>query len=596
MAKTSLQLKLKRKKAFNLANKGEFESAIDIYQMIFRQNPKDANAAFMLGALYGSLENNTEAVRFSRLAIELDNTLVDAYYNLAQAEKKLGNNDAAIDALKYVIRLNPEHVEALNNLGFLLTSQGSYFEAIKYFQQALKIKPDHIEALINISDFYKERAQYKLARDYIKRALFIEPESKDLKRRLAYIYQISGDSQEAIKLHKENIDSDKNDLESIAALATCYERNGAYEESLLLLKPHLHNNVAAIIATAFSKLAKHFNREEEAIGYLEKAVSESNGRKQPSALYFQLGRLYDSKKDYDNAFQCYQKANQYQKTEFHAKGIKTEHFNDLAKKLRISFTSTFYDKAPRSNILTKRPIFIVGMPRSGTTLTEQILSSHPEVTGADELPDIALITEKLPSILHAKHDYPECLTELTSSALDHSSKLYLERLDSISKTSPYLTDKMPHNFLHLGLINLMFPNAAIIYCTRNPMDNCLSIYFSEFNRMHGYSNELATVGKHYREHVALMKHWKELLGEKILELKYEEMVNDQENNTRRLLDFCGLKWDESCLQFHKSKRVANTISYDQVRQPIYKKSVERWKNYEKHMSPLAEALGIKIGD
>ena len=238
------------------------------------------------------------------------------------------------------------------------------------------------------------------------------------------------------------------------------------------------------------------------------------------------------------------------------------------------------------------PVFIVGMPRSGTTLAEQILASHPQVFGAGELPDIDDISRQLERVVPGNLKYPDCMELAAADTLRAARDGYLRKLADLSSGAHRVTDKMPHNFEHLGLIAALFPNARIVHCIRNPLDTCLSIYFNDFNAGHGYATDLGMLGEHYNEYHRMMMHWKNVLPIKIFDLVYEDIIRDQEQISRQLLAYCGLDWDPACLEFYKNKRTVSTFSYDQVRKPIYTGSVERWRRYEKFLEPLIKALSV----
>ena len=252
----------------------------------------------------------------------------------------------------------------------------------------------------------------------------------------------------------------------------------------------------------------------------------------------------------------------------------------------------FFINAPKSTNLTERPVFIVGMPRSGSTLTEQILCSHPDVYGAGEIITFPRIIRDLPNYLGARSVYPESLSRLTVEILDNLSECYLKEINLLNNEKQRVTDKTLANYLYLGLISLMFPNARIIHCKRDPRDTCLSIFFQNFDESHNYATRLENLGSYYNQYDRLMKHWKSLVKVPIYEVQYEELIDNQEKISRELVDFIGLEWNEKVLKFYDTKRVVVTASYDQVRQKIYKKSAKRWKNYEKHIEPLVKTLGI----
>jgi len=236
------------------------------------------------------------------------------------------------------------------------------------------------------------------------------------------------------------------------------------------------------------------------------------------------------------------------------------------------------------------PIFVLGMPRSGTTLTEQIIASHPDVYGAGELPDLLRIA-------HRKTDpkttsFPDNLRYLDRSTLTAWGTEYIGGLIQRAPQAKHITDKMPANFLAVPLIHLMLPNAKIIHVNRNPVDTCLSCFMRLFRRKQEHTYDLAELGRYYVDYSRLMDHWRNILpAGSFLDINYEDIVADQEGQARRLLDYCGLEWNEACLDFHKTKRQVRTASVTQVRQPIYTTSVERWRPYEKFLGPLLDQLG-----
>jgi tetratricopeptide (TPR) repeat protein len=297
-----------------------------------------------------------------------------------------------------------------------------------------------------------------------------------------------------------------------------------------------------------------------------------------------LGKLYDSDKNYEPAFRHYRTANDLDPEKFDI-DKNGQVFGTLIK----FFSHETQSKRPRASNRSRLPVFIVGMPRSGTTLTEQILASHPLVHGAGELLKMDQIKKSLGALTGTP--WPQYADRLDRKTLDKVAQEHLEWLGGLAKGKARVTDKMPHNFLSLGLIDLLFPEARIIHCQRDPMDNCLSIYFQHFNSEHAYANNLEHLGIYYRQYEQVMAHWRKAVRLPILDVRYEQMVAEPEQSARRLVEFCGLEWDDRCLRFYESGRVVATPSYDQVRQPIYRKSVARWKRYEKHLEPLKRSLG-----
>jgi len=293
--------------------------------------------------------------------------------------------------------------------------------------------------------------------------------------------------------------------------------------------------------------------------------------------------LHDKKRDYDRAFAYYQKANALRPQNFDPKKHE-EHISALIRAYPQNAEKITSDKDSRV------PVFILGMPRSGTTLVEQILAAHPQIFGAGELPHISNMVSSLHKIIGHSQPYPNCISALTKPVLNALAATYLTEIRKFSSDSLRITDKMPANFLHIGLISQLFPKAAIIHCTRDPRDTGLSVYFQNFLGSHTYSFDLESIGIYYRQYARLMRHWQDLPGISLLNVCYEELVENPEKISRQMLDFIGLDWNEVCLQFYQSERSVMTSSYQQVREPVYKHSAGRWKNYEKYLKPFADAL------
>ena len=236
------------------------------------------------------------------------------------------------------------------------------------------------------------------------------------------------------------------------------------------------------------------------------------------------------------------------------------------------------------------------MPRSGTSLVEQIISSHPQVFGAGELQGINDIVSNMQSIIGSEKNYPECVTQAEQKDLTKFAKFYADQLNNLDPDALRITDKLPTNFFHIGLIQMLFPNARIIHCMRNPLDTCLSCYFQDFGGDYPWIYDLDNLALVYNEYIRIMHYWQHKLGVPIFNVRYEELVENQEMISKELINHIGLEWDDRCLKFHENRRFIWTASYNQVRQPMYKKSVSRWKNYEQKLSQVISVLGDASSD
>lgn len=367
--------------------------------------------------------------------------------------------------------------------------------------------------------------------------------------------------------------------------ARIHEHEGRYQEAFDLLQPLIGNEAFDTgAAITLANTAKRLDHSAEVVDILESMLKQDQylhyNRRH---MYMALAHLYDTLGSYDKAFQNLQQG----------KLLATEFFDPDAHRSTIDryikyFSPTRVRMLDSSENASELPIFIVGMPRSGTTLTEQILSCHPNIEGAGELTDIHKIVVTLIAA-HPDLGYPDCLEMTSVETFTEQADKYVQRLRHASADALRIVDKLPGNYLYLGLIQQLFPRARIIHCVRDPVDTCLSCYFQSF-RNHNYLNNLRDLGMYYVQYTRLMKHWRSVLCLPILECRYEDMVNDTAAVSKKIIEFCGLPWDDKCLHFHKNKRTVMTASYQQVKRPIYRSSVQRWRHYQNHLQPLLEEL------
>ncbi len=368
-----------------------------------------------------------------------------------------------------------------------------------------------------------------------------------------------------------------------------FDRLGDFDQAFASLQPLLDGeHITADAALAYASICRHIGQCDDAIVMMERALSqetEAPGGYYSLMLHFELGRLLDAVGDYDRAFDYYRKGNALKGMIFLPEEY-ARHVDDVI----ATYSREFLAQAPRIDDTAARPLFIVGMPRSGTSLVEQILTSHQQIAGGGELKTMNDIVIGMPSQLGTALPYPQCLSMLTVAGCESMRRRYLDQLAAISPDATYVTDKMPANFKFLGLIALLFPGARIIHCVRDPLDTCLSCYFQHFSAGHDYTYDLGNLGSYYRQYQRLMAHWRTVLRLPMLEVRYEDLVGDQERVSRDLIAFCDLPWDERCLRFYETGRTVQTRSYDQVRQPLYQRSVGRWRHYDRFLAPLKRQL------
>lgn len=612
-----------KQQATSLCQQGNFIQAKELLDLFVQKGQMDTQAFSLLGNINGRLGAFEDAAKCFQEVVKLQPSLAQAHFGLGMAFSRLGRYSDAEACFKTELQLSPGNMQVISELAIAEYSQNKLSEAELHFNQVLKQEPKSFNAVMGLGRVYLSLNKSDFAINYFKRALKIDPNAYSAHHHLATIYMNLGQTDQAeatfkkalktapddiqlnmdmgqLYLRTNKIDKAKtafnkalsiqpDNLNAIYSIAQLHEQSGDIQAAYDLIAPHIDKGIMHVdMGILFSGMCKRYERCEEAIEYLEKLLASSGDIiLRNCKLNFALGKLYDSLGRYDEAFACFKKGNDLKSDTFN----RIEHtscIDTLIKKCDWNF----FINAPRSTQTTERPIFIVGMPRSGTTLTEQILCSHPDVFGAGEILAFPNIIMSLPNYLGEGSAYPDNLKNLTTEILDTFSTTYLNEINKLDDKAPRALDKTLANFLYIGLISLMFPNAKIIHCKRDPRDTCLSIYFQNFDDSHNYSTKLENLGFYYQEYEKLMKHWKSLLNIPIMEVQYEDMVKDQEKLSRELIDFVGLEWDDSVLKFYENKRSVVTASYDQVRQKIYTKSTARWKNYEKHIEPLIKALNL----
>ena len=600
---------------------GQWDEAKRACFELCKDIPKDADAWLLMGVIHGWFENFGEAEKCCRRVTALSPAAPVGHFNLGITLQKQGKYSEAAKSLQQAIKLNPQYAEAHNELGAALQlSGGEAGKAVECYQRAIALKPGYAEAHYNLATALRDKAMVVQAVAHFREAIRLRPvmvKAYDALGQLfvsvGYLDQAVATFQEAIRIHPDEpklqfqfamalmalgrnrdaqqalqrvLELSPGNPKVYASMAKVLEREGDFEGGYELLRPFLGGDEADVdVVLAYAALSKHLGHHKQAMELLERVLKRQLSDEQAKSVHFALGKLHDEAREYDHAFAHWRNANDLDKKKFDLKK-NAQLFTDL----RSVFSKENTSRLPRATNKSALPVFIVGMPRSGTSLVEQILASHPEVYGAGELHDIGNLINMLPVGLGGKAPYPHGLAAIKKAQIDEIAERHLAKLTNFSPQFSRVTDKMPHNFRHLGMIAMLFPGARVIHCLRDPVDTCLSIYSLPFSANHLYASELSQLGAYYRQYQELMAHWKKVLCIPILEVQYEEIVANPEEMTRRMIEFCGLEWDERCLRFHESERVVTTPSYDQVRRPIYTKSVARWKNYESYLSPLIAAL------
>jgi tetratricopeptide (TPR) repeat protein len=570
-----------------LEKQGDLAAAVEHYRVAVCLQPDSAKLLNRLGVIQRQQGQLEAAVASLQQALRVKPDSPEAHYNLGNVLHDLGRLTEAMQHYREALRLRPDFPEAYANLGVTFGDRGEFGIAVQHYQEALRLKSDFPEAHYNLGNALQELGYLEAAVEHYRAALRLRPNFPEGHNNLANVLQTQGKFDEAKASYQQALRLRADFQEARAGLARVLEKEGSFEQAYEHLKPLVEagsTNPAVLIT--FALLCRHFDRRTEARTLLERRLTQGSiPLGQRRVLLFMLGTLCDELGAFDQAFMYYQQANILKPRRFdpsqHAAFIEA---------LIATCNADFLARMPRATQQSERPIFIVGMPRSGTSLVEQILASHPAVYGAGELEDINQIANSLADTLGTDRPYPYSLKMLSQETLNSTAQRYLDRLAMLSDDALRVTDKMPGNFVHLGLIALLFPRARIIHCVRDPLDTCLSCYFQDFVNLHPYAYDLTHLGAYYRQYQRLMRHWEEVLDLPMLKVQYEELVAHQEPLSRQIVAFCGLEWHEQCLRFHETKRVVRTASYDQVRRPMYTTSIGRHRHYARYLGPLKAAL------
>ncbi len=580
---------------------GESNLAVSTLEDVVRESPSLAEGVLNLGLAYLQVGRAVDAERNLLRAVELDPANGRAWHSLGLCAEARNDEKAAIDAYMRGIHYAPQFTDSHLRLGRIAAAQGDVNAAKKLYEDALKASPDFYDLYLALGHLLSQVAanggDYAEAYRVYEKAEKLQPNDARLHYAFGWLKFSEGKTAEAIARYQQALAVDPTYQDAMAGYATVLEREGRFDEAREILQPALFaEHPHSLVLLAESQLAKTPEQKQQSVARMRARVVSETNRHWQCDLYFALGKLQDELKQYDAAFADFVAGNELERRPFDAAANA-----NLFRRIEVVYHKDKWASLPKSTNPSPLPIFIVGMPRSGTSLVEQILASHPNVFGGGELTAINHLMTHFDRYAGVQA-FPEGAAAVTVSMLEtlganHLSHLahlaHIAQLSGDSGNVTRVTDKMPHNFICLGLIAQMLPGARIIHCQRDPVDTCLSVYFQHFNTHHAYASDLSALGEYFKQYEALMAHWRETLTIPILEIRYEDLVADQEAWSRRLIEFVDLPWDDACLSFFNAKRTVNTPSYDQVRRPMYTQSVQRWKYYEKHLQPLLAALGMQ---
>ncbi len=544
----------------------------------------------------------------------------EAHNNLANTYRRLDRLGQAEQHYRQALALNPHYAEAHSNLAFLLTAQGQYDQAAAEARMAIELNPRLVDAYLNLADVEVTRHRHAAALQVLdalqafapqhpagltarakalaqlerlddalacaQQATTLAPRSAEAHHALAQVLQALGKTDEALA-HFEQAATLPGTVaeEALVGSATLWMESGQKEAARAAFDRALSMYPGSIRVLTARAEAKTFRADDPDVGAIEGWLANEAPKpiNERISAHFALGKAYLDLDDAPRAFVHLHTANQRKRATFAYDAKATRQW---MQRIAEVFTAERMKRLAAAGTQSDLPVFIIGMPRSGTTLVEQILSSHSQVMGAGEL-------SALRQVVEGAGLFPDIAQVLTPADAQRLGQTYLSRTEPLAQGRRRLIDKMPGNFIYAGLIPLILPGARIIHCRRDPVDTCLSCYTKQFGGEQPFAYDLAELGAFYTDYQKLMAHWAQVLpSDRFIEVDYEHVVDDLEGEAKRLVSFLGLPWEDACLQFHANDRVVRTASVNQVRQPIYTTSKGRWQKYADHLGPLLAALGM----
>lgn len=513
---------------------------------------------------------------------QADEALLKQAYALQQAKRL----NEAQDLCLRVLSRTPNHPLALYILGTICLGYEDE-AALRYFARAVDAEPKNPYYHLGLASAYVKVSEYSRAIEHMQHALGLQPGLIEALCALGDAYLDFDKPEMALPLYEKALKINRDHPKVRIGLARALTSVGRMDEAAGYLHEAIKRRIA--VPTAYNDLVQTQKFTEEPkelksiLGELENPRLDRDGAEK---LHLAAGKVLNDLKRYKDAFEHF---NESKKAS--GRNFDIGRYRLWIDSLIETFTPEMLAARAGYGNPSEVPVFVVGMPRSGTTLTEQICASHPDVHGAGELMKLRRVANAIGLRKSSAGDLNQAIASITKNLSGTLAEEHLTYLSERAPAARRIVDKMPHNFELIGLIGLLFPNARIIHCRRDAIDNCVSCFVLRFGEGHSYNTDLRTLGLYYREYDRLMQHWNKVFPGLIFENRYETLVDDQEAQSRRLIDYLGLPWDDACLRFFDRDGSVNTPSRWQVRQPIYKSSVKRWKNYETEIQPLIEALG-----
>lgn len=585
-----LRLQPLMEQAVAAQQRGDFATAEARYREVLRTVPEHADATHFLGLIAHQTGHSQAASDLLYRSIVLGPGSALYRHNLGGVLRELGRHAEAEARYREALALRPGYADALIGIAMTQTARNQHENALASYRQVLELDTTNFEAQLGCGAALLELARRSEALDCYRQTRGLATGDAQRLHRLGLALREAGAAEDArdcfesaLALHPDFVEAHNSLGVALGDLGDLTGAESHYREALRLRPDYVSgwHNLASIARFGTSDSTR------TSLQTLTGRLAQLSPA-EASMLHFTLGKVHDDAGEYATAFEHYLEGNKLKREMLeYDESRQTRFFRNFMHHFNPEFMAAGANAGPTG----ESPVFIIGMSRSGTTLVEQILASHPQVYGAGEL-------HLLRRCLHAElesvtddDELPGRLVQLEDGGFQRIGERYCSALSEFAPDAKRITDKLPGNMALVGLIHLAFPSAHIIHCTRDPLDTCVSCFSKLFTTGHAFSYELGELGRFYRLYQELMQHWRDVLpAGRMLEVRYEDVVDDMETQAHRLVEFCGLPWEDACLRFHETQRTVKTASLAQVRQPIYASSVQRWKRYEEYLAPLKRAL------
>jgi tetratricopeptide (TPR) repeat protein len=578
-----------------LREQGKHDEAIACYRRALEFEPESARHHFNLANALRDQGKLDEAITSFGRAIELEPDYVEAHSNLGNALRQQGRIDEAIACWRRTVELRPDFSEAHYNLSVAYTDQGKFAEAVACCRRAVELKPDFAEAYNNLGNALRELGSLDEAAACCRKSLGLRPDLVDAHNNLGNALMDQGKLEEAAACYRRAVELSPDFAKSHFNLGIVCEQSGDLAGAEDCFRAALRRNPRFALAHYNLDMLLRGKLQAEDLAAQRRLLAEKDlPDSERLLLHFGLALVLDSLGEYVAAAEHLEHANSLQLAAWRRRGREyapQEHALLVARMIEAT-TPDFFARVRDFGLESEVPVFVVGLPRSGTTLIEQILASHSQVFGGGELP-FALDT--LTALGEREADFIDGLRRIDLQTAQRLAARHLERLRGLHGTALRIVDKLPENYLYLGMLAALFPRARFIHCRRDLRDVAVSCWMTHFQQLR-WANDPQHIASRFLAYQRIMAHWRQVLPVSMLEVDYEATVAGLEGVARRLVAWCGLEWEPSCLDFHQGKRTVSTASAVQVRQPVYQTSVERWRHYEQPLASLFAQIQSPIGE